>query len=74
MSNLIEDIQEAARIEGFEQGAKFGFIEGNEVGLEVGQIEGFEQGTKFGYEQGYADAEAKCQEAIEALLIEKFKL
>ena len=74
MSNLIEEIQEQARIEGFETGAKFGFAEGNEVGLEVGQTEGFENGTKYGYERGYADAEVKYQNIIEALLIEQFKL
>ena len=74
MTDLINEIQEAARIEGFEQGAKFGFAEGNEVGLEVGQVEGFTEGTKFGYEQGYEDAEAKYKNAIEALLVDKFKL
>ena len=74
MTDLIKDIQEDARIEGFEQGTKFGFAEGNEVGLEVGQIEGFEQGTKFGYEQGYADAEAKYRDSIEALLVSQFEL
>ena len=74
MTDLINDIQEAARIEGFEAGTKFGFAEGNEVGLELGQIEGFTEGTKFGYMQGYDDAEAKYRDAIEALLVEKFKL
>ena len=76
MTDLINEIQEAARIEGFEQGTKFGFAEGNEAGLEVGQIEGFTEGTKFGYMQGYEDAEVKYQSVIASLesLVDKFKL
>ena len=50
MTDLIKEIQEAAR------------------------IKGFEAGTKYGYELGYADAEEKYQNMIEALLIEQFKL
>ena len=76
MSDLIKEIQDAARIEGFIEGTKFGHMQGEEDGIEAGKIEGFTEGTKFGYMQGYEDAEVKYQSAIATLesLVDKFKM
>ena len=75
MSNLIEDIQEAARVEGFEAGTKFGYAQGFEDAIEKGQIEGYGEGIAAGFEQGYDEAEAKYQNVIAALesLVGTFK-
>ena len=84
MTDLINEIQEAARIEGFTEGTKFGYMQGEEdiypeafaKGLEEGQIEGYGEGIAAGFEQGYDEAEAKYQNVIAALesLVGAFKV
>ena len=75
MTDLINEVQEAARIEGFLEGTKFGYMQGEEDAIEAGKIEGFIEGTKFGYMQGEEDAEEKYQDIIKALeaLVGAFK-
>ena len=76
MSDLINEIQEQARVEGFETGTRFGYLEGFDKGIEEGQIEGYGEGIAAGFEQGYNEAEAKYQNVIAALesLVGAFKI
>ena len=76
MSDLIQEIQEQARVEGFETGTKFGYAQGFDDAIEKGQIEGYGEGIAAGFEQGYDEAEAKYQNVIAALesLVGAFKV
>lgn len=58
----LEEIRQAARDEGFEEGKAEGFEVGKQEGLTAGQAEGKEQGYQEGFEAGKKDGETHVEQ------------